>query len=298
MFPDPNAAPTNTYGLPQTGGAPSASGVNAMNSAVPGSTGAPGMTQQDTTIPSGPVPTGVTFGSSGANFTAGFPAGEAAVARAKAIATMQGEKAAGKPPDDATLLRAENLKVSAGELNGSLTLALANPRFAQKMGPFGAPQRALAKWDPEYQQFEALTKEIFSQYRKVITGAQASMQELKYLEGIIGGVKDTYDTFLMKNLLHASTATAHLKDMIDTQKAGFRDTTALEQSYGAMQKNLAAVQQAIGQRGLNIDNTIDASMGGASEKDRIIAKAMARGLTYEEGIEAYGKLQKQKGGSK
>jgi len=236
--------------------------------------------------------TGRTFGPTGATSSYAYPEAESQVNRAKAIGTLQGEKAEGKTISDQDVGNLTDIQNGLDGLTASLDAALSNPRFAAKMGPFGGPARAVAGLvDPEFRGFQSVARDVFSQYRKIITGAQASKQELDWLETILGKVEDTYDTFLVKNYIHARLAQKRLSNRIHTLGVSGRDTRGFEETQGAIGAQLEKVQTAIQKRGLDV-NTLIGSLK-LPEKDTVIAKGMARGLTYEQSLAAYYKFKRQ-----
>uniref|UniRef100_A0A6H1ZCU4 Uncharacterized protein n=1 Tax=viral metagenome TaxID=1070528 RepID=A0A6H1ZCU4_9ZZZZ len=77
-------------------------------------------------------------------------------------------------------------------------------------------------YGPEYEVWRTRGEEVFQQYRKAITGAQASVKELAYLRPIMPSEKDTFRTWIIKAEKQISDNRKKVKTTLNVlEKAGY-----------------------------------------------------------------------------
>ncbi len=219
------------------------------------------------------------------------PQANANVARQNAIATKEGGLSVPERLPAATLDKFQEGTAAAMRADNTISTALNNPDFKSYMGLPGGPKRMAAKYllgeqGQKYTAFAAQSKEMVNIYRKMITGAQASVQELNsYIKTVLGDPEtDTYETFLLKNMVATYTALGNVNQQIKLYK-GY-DTSPLQDMATQLTAQASGISDRLKQQtGLNVDSLISSLPVDKEGKDiaqlMIAAGNAGRPISYE-----------------
>lgn len=195
----------------------------------------------------------------------------------KKTAEMRAQKAEGETAPAATIEIWRDATSSAMRANNIINSALNNPEFQNYMGVLGMFGRATAQYlggekGRLFRDFMSQSKEMVNIYRKMITGAQASVQELNsYIKQVLGDTEsDTYDTFLTKNMIASYTALADINQQIELYR-GY-DTRSLQKMASRLTAQAESMHASLKERGVDVSSMISGLTIDEAGKD--IARVM------------------------